>query len=63
MNIQAFRLSFKDYLTVHQVLLANCLLESLLVRNIRIKGHVFDHVSGFRFRKQAEIFCTTRGIT
>jgi len=29
----------------------------LLVRDIRITGHVFDHVSSFRFRKQPEIFC------
>jgi len=58
MNVQAFRLSFKDYLTVYQVLLVNCLLESLLVRNIRNTGHIFDHVSGFYFRKQPKIFCT-----
>jgi len=56
-NIRAFRLSFKNYLTLHQVLLANSLLELLLVQNIRITGHVFDHFSDFRFRKQPEIFC------
>jgi len=58
MNFQAFHLSFKEHLTVHYVLLSNCLLELKLVRDIRITGHVFDHVSAlFYFCKQRVIFC------
>ena len=55
MNIRAFRLSFKDYPFKRysksgfaSELFTRRLL-SLLVRNIRITGHVFDHVFGFRF--------------
>ena len=58
MKICVFYLSYKDYLTVHRVLLANYYLQSLVAQDIRSMGHVFDHVSVLHFRKEPKKYGT-----